>query len=484
MPRRPSPLSLVCCVSTTLALFAIAGPARAQDGQRADLLPSDGSEAFQKKYSPHKLVFSTINKPVEGEKASKDSKEHRDAIDMTAQYYTYRLTWPSNTTPGEIDKLWGEFLREVNTADADPMRKGNPVFTEMLLKALALRARDVVQTKQQIAVVNAARMLARLARAGSDDAADACLEMIKNDKNFIEPAARLGAQYWALDGLGGWLGRTPDAGTTVAPGRAAREASYVEALVNVIEQFMAKDRTSAALPDDEMKGQQLFRREAVRALAQYRGPALLDAKGAVKVKSALTLLKVMNDDGLYPSARLDEQIEAAWGVARLQSKPVPDYRPDYAVQQVGYIVVLMAANARPPATGTKPGTGPRTGDIPWKVHAARLADALKMMQADVKDNPDKAAAAYVEKVLPQALRVLADLEVSERANGGDLKFWLSSNPVPDKSLYKSLPDATVNPLEKPDALEKPEPEKKPTEKKPDEKKPGDKKPDDKKPGKP
>ena len=40
MPRRPSPLSLACCVSTGLALLLLAAvPARAQD-QRKGILPA------------------------------------------------------------------------------------------------------------------------------------------------------------------------------------------------------------------------------------------------------------------------------------------------------------------------------------------------------------------------------------------------------------------------------------------------------------
>jgi hypothetical protein len=480
MPRRPSPLSLACCVSTGLALVLLAAaPARAQD-QRKGILPGgEGQDKFLKQYKTASEVFKGINRPMEGEKANKDNADHKNAIDMAAQYYTYRLTWDDhNTDPGEADKLMSEFNTQVLSANSAEMRKGNPVFSELYLKALALRARDVVQTNQMIAAVNAARMLARLAETGTEEAGDACLDVVKNEKNFVDPVARPGAQYWALKGLGSLLARWADpplgADGTPVPvpaDRKDREAKYVEALVATIEKFIPADGKAPAGVEPgsaEELGLQLFRREAVRALAQYRNPAVADEKGAIKVKSALTLLKVTNDDGLVPHARLDEQMEAAWGLARLHSKALASYQPDYAAQQIGYVVVQMGVNAKKndPAK------------LPWKVQAARVSDALEFMRDDAKGLANKAASAYVEKVVAQTTRVLKDIELRELSGaGGDLKLWLGTNPAPDQTLYKGVDDSTVRPLDRPDTPEAPpvKPEKPGKPEKPK---------DDKKPGKP
>jgi hypothetical protein len=472
MPRRPYSLSLACCVSSGLALFLLAAvPARAQD-QRKGILPADGEAKFMKDYTAaRKNVFETINRPNEGEKASKENAEHKAAIDTVAQFYTYRLTWDNeNTKPGEVDKLMSEFLTQVMTANAETMRKGNPAFSEMYLKALTARARDVIQTNQPIAAVNAARMLARLAEIGTDEAGDACLEAVLNVNDFLDPKARMGVQYWAFKGLGNLLGHWadprlgPDGTPVPVPAdRKEREAKYVEALVAMIEKGILVDGKSTAgvAPDSpEEMGLQLFRREAVRALAQYRKPAVADDKKAIKVKSALTLLKVTNDDGLSPKVRLDEQIDAAWGLARIRSKGLASYQPDYAAQQIGQVVVQIAANAR-----SKDPT-----KIPWKYYAARLSDALELMRDDAKGLSDKAATAYVDKMVDLSLRILKDIEAKEQTTaGGALKLWLGANPAPNQMLYKGVADSTVRPLEKADAPEKPD---KPKE----EKKPGDKKP--------
>jgi hypothetical protein len=488
MSRRPSPLSLICSVSTGLVLLLLASPpARAQE-QRKSLLPPEGEEKFGKEYVASRAAFNTINRATEGEKAKKDNADHANAIDMAAKYYTYRLTWNANSTPGEVDKFMNEFFSQVLSAASLDMRKGNPAFSEMYLKALAVRAHDVVRTSQMIAVVNAARMLARLAETGSVEAGDACLEVVNNTNDFLEPTARLGAQYWGLKGLGSLLAHWsdpplgPDGTPVPVPAdRKEKEAKYVEALVATIEKFIpanGKSSAGVAKGSAEELGLQMFRREAVRSLAQYRNPAV-DEKGNLKVKSALTLLKVTNDDGLSPPARLDEQMEAAWGLARIRAKGLPAYQPDYAARQIGFVVVQMALNARPPATGKK-----STAEYAWKVHAARLADALELMRDDAKGLPNKAGATYVDKVVGQATRVLKDLEAKELSgSGGDLKLWLETNAPPDDTLYKGVADSTVRPLDRPDTPEKPDKPEKP-EKPKEGKKPGDKKADEKKPGKP
>jgi hypothetical protein len=476
MPFRPVALPAALLCSTTLALLLPAAPASAQERRRT--LPTDGEAAFTREYQRHRVKFNTINKANDGEKANKDSKEDQAAIDVSAQWYTYRLTWDPTPGAGHINTLMEEFFGQVNNADSPAMRKGNPAFAELYLKALAVRARDVIQTGNSIAAVNAARMLARLTRAGSDEAADACLDAVKDANGFLDPKARLGVQYWAFQGLGTALQRLGEAPPPAegAPPAAAvaarkeREKNIVQALVQAIER---KPTANPAPPGpDEVRGLQIYRREAVRALSQYRSPAVTDEKGVVKVPSALTLLKVVNDDGMSPPAALDEEIEAAAGVASLLSKAVPSYQPAYAAQQLGYLVVEVARNAQ---AGDK---------FPWKVYAARLADALEAMRADVKGNPDKAAADYVAKMVDLAARVLKDIETSSKGNGSDLKFWLVNTPVPQKMLFAGLPDSTVHPLEKSEAppekpAEKPG-DKKPTDK-PGDKKPGDK-PGDKKPG--
>ena len=284
-------------------------------------------------------------------------------------------------------------------------------------------------------------------------------------------------QYYALQGLKHLLARWNQTAPGPA-GRKERQAAYAQALVAVIERQLPPTTTFASR--NEMEGLRVFRREAVRALAQFRSPAVIDNAGkAIKLRTAKTLLKVVNDDGLTPPARLDEQVEAAIGVARLSVKAVPAYQPDYAARQIGYLVVEMARRARPAGENKSPWEN----KLPWKIYAARLGDALEAMRAEVKGLPDKPAAAYVDNVVMRSLRSLKDIEITSAQNGGDLKFWLDNNAVPHTTLYQGLADSTVLPLDK---SQLPSPPDKPAggEKKPEGKKPGDKKPEEKKPIKP
>jgi hypothetical protein len=478
MPRRLPALRLLCLGSTTLALLILAVSVGAQERPRT--LPTDGEQAFLREYQKQRQRFKVISSASSegGEKANKDSAEDQRAIDVMAQYYTYRLTWDTYHAAGGVNTLWEEFFSQVNNADSDAMRKNNPAFPEMYLKALAQRAREVMLTARPIAAVNAARMLARLAKAGSEEAGDACLDAVKDENKLLEPKARLGAQYWALQGLGSLLGRwaeAPPAEGQPAAARKERETNYLLALAQTAQRKLTDGPVPPA--PDEVEGAQVFRREAVRALAQYRLPAVADEKGNVKVPTALVLLRVVNDDNLSPKARIDEQIEAAIGVARVQAKALPAYQPDYAAQQIGYLVVKMGREARPLTKDPN--------KFAWKVYAARLADAIEVMRSEAKGSPDKAGAAYVDKMAGLALRVLKDIETAQTIAGNhnsDLNLWLADNPPPHDTLYKGLADSKVRPLEKGEGPDKAE-DTKPAERKPDEKpkKPEDKpkKPDDK-----
>ena len=43
-----------------------------------------------------------------------------------------------------------------------------------------------------------------------------------------------------------------------------------------------------------------------------------------------------------PAPRLDEQVEAGIGLARMQAKLSPDYQPAYAAEQIARFVVKFA----------------------------------------------------------------------------------------------------------------------------------------------
>src|SRR5262249_17234049 len=115
------------------------------------------------------------------------------------------------------------------------------------------------------------------------------------------------------------------------------------------------------------------RREAIRALAQTRYPAIMNKKQFVGTPTALALVRVLADDGIAPEASLSEKLEAAVGLCQLQTNLADGYQPDYAAHAVGQFAVELAKefNNRKNA-----GAG-QIEDYPWKYYATRLFDALK-----------------------------------------------------------------------------------------------------------
>src|SRR6185312_14029984 len=85
----------------------------------------------------------------------------------------------------------------------------------------------------------------------------------------------------------------------------------------------------------------LLRREAIRALAQIHMPAVSD-----KVRPALTLARFAGaDGGIQPPPRIDERMEAALGLARMQAAQDKQYQIDYAAGQIGRCLGAFAQKA-------------------------------------------------------------------------------------------------------------------------------------------
>ncbi len=221
-------------------------------------------------------------------------------------------------------------------------------------------------------------MLALMAEKGSEDAADVLAEAARSkDTND-------GVRYYAYQGLGRLFARwhrTPPA----APSK--KIADYLALLIAAVERTPTFNVSLA--PRDEVDGFRMLRREAVKALAESRIPALADDKGVLGLKPALVLLRVVSSDGLSPETRLDEQIEAAIGITRMPAKALESYQPDYAAYQVGHLVVRAADHA------TQPKTEYDT-HAPWKVTGARLYDAMREMVTNVQGLKDDKVRDYTE----------------------------------------------------------------------------------------
>jgi hypothetical protein len=286
-------------------------------------------------------------------------------------------------------------------------------FTKKMVEELD----TISKPKDQHAItrVNAARVLARLAElSGAEETADLAVKIIKSNDQVD------GARYWAFRALKLLFTRARK-----AP-EAARREKVVEALVQFIERA---NKVGKDTPQEELDGICVVRREAIRALAVVRDPGVANKKGG---EAAWTLLRVLRrDKGLVPDPRLDEQVEAAIGLSNLRLDGKGDYQPGYAVHQVGQFVLDFLNHYK----------SRKLNREPFKIHAARMAEALENLATALPGEPT------IKAVVPQAVAILRGVEQNKGATSTDGLSNALTTPPAASSIYKSNPKAVADPRE-------------------------------------
>jgi hypothetical protein len=396
----------------------------------------------------NKDYASTI-KDLTNNKAS--PKENEDAVNVLAQWHTFRVTW------NDVQSAQGAMTRVINELDVF-LDDANKNKATALLEAFTSRAVEhlklVLQNDRQIARVNGARILARLAKAGQEETADLLAATV------ADPLQNDAVKYFAFQGLRDLFAQANQPNSTIFQSKTGkqREVRCLEALVNAAGR---KVPGADGLPSEEREGIRVVRREALHALAMNRRPGTIDDKGNVALRPALVLLQAACADGFVPEPRIDERVEAAIGVARQSPKALDGYQADYAAYQLGRFTADFAL-----ATNT-------TAKEPWKIHAARLIEAFEAMKTETAPLKE---GKFIGEVLGQCLHVLSDIEKTGKGDPRDLASWLAGKQPANNTLYKGVADSAIRDgaasvAETPD---KPAPpEKKPDEKKPEKKKPGD-----------
>jgi hypothetical protein len=418
---------------------------------RAQSLPdsNDGVEKLDKAFGKEQQTL--ITRLGKGE-IKEWRPEDEATIDLCAKWYVYRFTWqedprakPKNQTDaGRMQSLYGDFEKLLDSFARG--RPDNKPFLVLFGKKVIAHAREVVvgiekpdgspkPNDKVIARVNVARVLARLAaEPEQQEVADLLVELIQDkDQNP-------GVLVWAFQGLGNLLAleqpRVDDKGARIEPLqiKKEREEKIIRALIGFIERKLP---VSASMPVDELRGWQWLRREAVQALGKSRAPAVLDEKKKLVGPTALVLLRVLRKDtsfNLPPGPA--EQLEAAVGLSRLQSKLYDAYQPDYTAHEIGMFVAEF---------GTRYVN--EGGDRGWRVGAARLTDALTALKADVDKNvKDAATKKYVTDVVAKSVELLGGIErKAAGVNAAGFGDWIGKTLPKSESVYRDMPDAKVNP---------------------------------------
>jgi len=364
-----------------------------------------------------------------------------EVLDHAAQWYAYRLTHTEHQDPKPSVKGMHDLVKEAMDQIIDlrtprkPPTAAERAYMEEFGKRLTVCLREVVKNPKVIARVNAAAILAQLAKAGQDNAVDVLVEILKDPKE--NDAVKL----YALRGLRDVFATGGDESPFADK---EREGRVIAALL----EYLARKPTLAKdAPPEELAAINYVRVEAVTALGQSRYPAhskVVEKVTHIERPTALALLRLLRKDGIQPEPSLAEQVAAAAGVCRLRSKELDLYNPDYAAYHVGRFIVEFVS------LHNSKGQQEKEKKEPWKIYANRLSTGLTIMGIDLATPPASEHQAYVAKLTEQANRLLLPIKESSMAkpDPNELSSWLDQNPPKSKTVYKGMADAVVNEGEK------------------------------------
>ncbi len=383
-------------------------------------LPAGGKNELDTNYSKYKGLIGGSGSLVTGQEQYNPDK-HKEAVSVLAKYHTYRLTLAEARQPGAVNNILAGLDADLNKMGKN-RDKTQPVI-EALGKEVINLQDDMLTNREPLARVNYMRELLRFGQEGIEEVVDPMIKVLD------DPAQNDGAKYWALQGLRELFLRAHQVPPTPFKDRK-REAAAILALIKFVERPV----NVSLMPEEEVEGVRVLRREAVKALALTRYPAVVNDKKEVVGRTAQLLARVVAKEGFTPAVQLDEQVEAAIGLCRMQDKLYPDYQPDAAARFVG-LAVAELANA----------SGVETKDRGWKVYGARVGEALAALKADTAaakglGEPSKA---YVNRVVQGAEDLARKMEKGSTADPKDFRNMLQQNPPPTEQIYKSLPDSVV-----------------------------------------
>jgi hypothetical protein len=264
-------------------------------------------------------------------------------------------------------------------------------------------------------------MLARLAETGNEELCDPLAAVIE-DSTQIDAA-----KFWAAVGMRELFANLPE--------RIRKEEKELRLIQAALAFIHRPSPLPADAPPDEVKAFHYVRRAFIAGLGSGYRPAIIQVvqgRNQMLAQPALELVRIVSKDGLNPPPSLTERLEAAIGLSNLQRKWYDNYQADYAAQHVGYFLLDFFKDYN--AERQDPNPIKREA---WKIHAARLKEALQKMFADSKNNP------YVNDVQRRVDGLLDQVVRYEAVSVNPFSTWLHANPPKSTSLYKGDAKAVV-----------------------------------------
>jgi hypothetical protein len=359
-----------------------------------------------------------------------NDKSQSEAIDLLAKTYTYAVYLKKLDTERDgIKKDYEAFDKDVDGILKARNRESLQPLAEVLSDRVASHALEVIQLKEArpIHKLHNARILAKIAELGHAGLAGTLVTTLKDSQQNDA------VHYWVLKGMETLLSQ-------VQPQQAApllskdQQAKCAEAIVEFLDLEQKKAPSKNAAPE-EIDGFRFLRRAAIRALAKIHTPAIDN-----KTRPALVLARFAgNDERIQPPPSIDERVEAAIGLARMEPGKDKQYQPDYAAGQIAKCLgafALAAQNDRNNENKEKKDLATH----PWRVLSALLKDALEAMKRNTGKND------YVAKVADKGAQILNKTMAGSTIDGNDLTYWRSSqSDPPSKELFQGSADSTVKP---------------------------------------
>ena len=447
----------VCLAVAALVVSESATPVHAQGKGGGDanvMLPRGGTDGLKKRVqSPeYRAIWAALFK---GERPY--TPADKEVIDTAAQWFVYRVTWieyheeATKEQPGKLDLLVKEFERDLIVANKKETRFKTEQFIQNYGKQVLETIKDVLHNDRAIARINAARMLSRLAGYGIEETGDLLAETL-NDPKQIDAV-----KFWTLRGLASYFNLTRGE-NRIRIRDEERQKRCIQALLAYFnrkpsaeilaylnrkvddEKEPTEEEELVLRPHrEELAAFRYVRRENLRALAETRNPALIgkDKKPLPDADTALSVLKLLRNDGVVPEPDLAEQVEAAIAICQLEPELMPLYQSDYAAYHVGRFLVDFIQRSIDERQHAKE---------PWKVHAARLAVALEEFRNNARRSDGRE---YVNALVTRAKPMLDTLEKGQTPRPAELNAWLGQNPPKSPSLYRGVETSVLKTAEKP-----------------------------------
>jgi hypothetical protein len=356
--------------------------------------------------------------PLESMRTGKTSvaadPRNGDVLKEEAIWLAHRLAFPPyngrepmTKTTDDIESLMEEVNRRISWQNPRTVPNAMQLeFAQAFGKALAEEILYVYDnTDDRLVRINAARMLATIGRLPYAALADQYLKMIRDNAYPME------VKRYAFEGLRNLLA-VPDA--TYPNQHFIKSNPKLAEIAKELEKYI-NFKCAPNLPPDQAKVIQFIRREAVRALAQFK-VAVVRQQDEALAKPIMTLLRVATNDQYTPPAEhalpgygFDplERVDAVIGICSMA--PDKGLNLDTVVWLVNDAMInLSDFQGKERADFQK---DPRNKPlVPWRWTGARLGDALIAWKKSVGTSPPRQNPKAVVDWIDVATKIVAKLE--------------------------------------------------------------------------